>query len=326
MTKIKIIFFITSVFLINGCSGGGENGGDDTPPSGGSEYLNVQSIDVPGGNTTATLSIQASANCEWIVSWSDDWIRNVSPSEGRGTQNVTITLTTNPSSQSSRKSTLIVSNKKNSITRNVTLTQAPSSESLSLSVNYLNFTNSVETQEVSISSNTHWTITGKSDWMSLNKLEGDNTETITITVFENTSESERNATLTFTGREGSSQALAIKQEGKPSAAEGVSAPKVSNIGKHEAEVSFSYKFNSDVTYYGICYSTIGDPSKEKDPYITNQASSNQDFVGFKLEKLSSVTTYFVRAFVETKVGIQYSNSTSFITESSYPGEDDNRTP
>lgn len=322
---MKIVFFITSVFLIIACSGGGESGGNDTP-SGGSEYLNVQNLDVPGGNTTATLSIQASVNCEWKISWSDDWIRSVSPSEGRGVQNVTVTLTTNPSSQLSRNSTLTVSNKNGTIVRNVILTQSPNAESLTLSVSSLNFTNSVETQEVSVNSNTHWTITGKSDWMSLNKLEGDNVETITITVLENTSESERNATLTFTGREGASQQLAIKQAGIPPAAEAVSAPQISNIRKHEADVSFSYNYETIVSSYGVCYSTSGDPSKEKDLFITNGGTSKQGTANFKLENLSSATTYYVRAYIETNGGTQYSNSTSFTTESSYPSGNDNPTP
>lgn len=322
MKKSLLYLLIVTTFI--SCSGGGGNG-EDTP-SGGTEYLNVQNLDIPGGNTTATLSIQASANCEWIIKWSDDWIRSVSPSEGRSSQNVTITLTTNPSSLSSRTTTLTVSNKKGTIIRNVTLTQSPNGESLTLSVNALNFTNSAETQEVSVNSNTHWTISGKTDWMSLSKLEGDNNETITITVYENTSENERNATLTFIGREGASQQLSIKQAGVPPTSEVISAPQISNIGKHEADVSFSYNYETIVSSYGVCYSSSGDPSKEKDLFITNGGTSKQGTASFKLEKLSSATTYYVRAFIETNGGTQYSNSTSFTTESSYPGGNDNPTP
>ena len=82
----RLFSLFTCTLLLLACGGGDDAGGGGTP-TGGSEYLNVSNVDIPGGNTTATLNIQASQNCEWVISWNDSWIRSVSPTKGRGTRN-----------------------------------------------------------------------------------------------------------------------------------------------------------------------------------------------------------------------------------------------
>lgn len=211
----RLFSLIACTFLLLACGGGDDAGGGGTP-TGGSEYLNVSNVDIPGGNTTATLNIQASQNCEWVISWTDSWIRSVSPTKGRGSQNVTITVTTNPSSSAERTAILTVKNTSGSIIRNVTVTQSPNAETLELSTSSISFTNAASSQDVTVTSNTHWTITGVASWLSLSKTSGDDNGVVKITVEENTEEAERSAVLTFTGASGAVKQIAISQAGRSS--------------------------------------------------------------------------------------------------------------
>lgn len=317
----RIIPYLLGIILLLSCGGGDDSGGGS--PSGGSEYLNVQSIDVPGDATTATLSIQASNNCDWVITYNDSWIRSITPTKGRGSQDVTIQLYKNTQT-AERTAIITIKNTSGSITRNPTITQLGNVETLSLSENSLNFTSSAESKQIAVSSNTHWEITGKTNWMTLSQESGEGDGTVTINVQENTS-SERSAILIFKSSGGKTQELTIKQAGA-STTMGVTSPQVSNIGKHEAVVSFSYNFDTTVTTYGVCYSTSGDPTIEKNPYVSKEGTEKQGSATFKLESLSSATTYYVRAYIVTNGGTQYSNSTSFTTETSYPGDEDNPTP
>ena len=208
----KLSSFILILMLLIACGGGDDAGGGGGSSTGGSEYLNVSNVDIPGGNTTATLNIQASNNCEWVVSWSEPWIRSISPTKGRGNQNATITVTVNPSSSAERTGIITVRNTSGTISRNVTITQSPNVEALELSVLSLNFSNEAGYQDVTVTSNTHWVITGATNWMSLNKTEGDNNGSVIITVNANPDKTERQAVLTFTGSGGITKQLTVKQQ------------------------------------------------------------------------------------------------------------------
>lgn len=200
--------------LLIACGGGDDGGG--TTPSGGSEYLNVQNVDIPGGNTTATLYINASQNCEWTVTWSEAWIRSINPTKGRGSQNATINVTQNPSSTATRTAVITVKNTNGTIERNITVTQSPNAEALELSMTNIEFGSAADSREVTVTSNTHWAITGQASWLTLNKTEGDNNGSVRISVETNTAKTSRETVLTFTGMGGITKQLTVKQQGDTS--------------------------------------------------------------------------------------------------------------
>ena len=209
----KTLLYLVSVLMLFAC--GGDDGGGSAP-TGSNEYLNASNVDIPGGNTTATLYINASQNCDWIITWSESWIRSINPTKGRGNQNATITVSPNPSSTATRTAIIKVSNTSGTIVRDVTVSQSPNAESLELSMTTMNFTNVAGSQDVTITSNTHWTITGSASWLTLNKTEGDNNGSVRITVEANTAKSEREVVLTFTGSGGISKQLTVRQQGDTS--------------------------------------------------------------------------------------------------------------
>ncbi len=405
------ILYLLSVLLLSAC-GGGDDGGGGSTPSGGSEYLNVSGIDIPGGNTTATLSIKASNNCEWVVKWSDSWIRNISPSHGRGDQNVTITVTPNPSSSAERTAVVTVTNTSGTITRNVTITQMASSEALELSTKEMNFTYQSGSQDFTVTSNTHWTITGMTGWLHLSKSEGDNTSTVTVSVDENNTETKREAVLNVTGDNGQPVKLTVTQTGRPtefsvsptaivaeapastvqfnisgnarwtiqsnaswatlSTVEGegsksvivtladntqeesrvaeitissstkrevvhitqaaatrpaISGLQVSGKERNEATIAFQFTSIFPVTEYGVCYSTSNEAPTTADTHTTQTGSGNEGSYSATLSGLSEGTTYHLRAYAKSVVGISYSDKTTFkTTQGEMPNPGDNPYP
>lgn len=405
----KTLLYLVSVLMLLACGGGDDAGGNT--PSGSNEYLNVSNVDIPGGNTTATLYITASQNCDWIITWSESWIRSINPTKGRGNQNATITVSPNPSSTATRTAIVKVSNTSGTIVRDVTISQSPNAESLELSMSTMNFTNAAGSQDVTITSNTHWTINGSASWLTLNKTEGDNNGSVRITVEANTAKSEREVVLTITGSGGISKQLTVKQQGDTStdfrvsttelsanavagtvqfniigdaqwtlssnknwattnttygegnaniivsladntseeAREAVitvssntksetvtikqsagSKPTITGLNvnydnKNSAVVSFSYSSMFPVTEYGICYNTTGQPTIN-DTHQSESGNKTQGSPSISLTGLAYSTTYYVRAYAKSAIGIQYSEPVSFTTANDWPGGDDNVTP
>ena len=324
MMKKNILFLLVLLSLF-AC--GGDDGGGGTA-SGGSEYLNVSNVDITGDKTSATLSIQASPNCEWNISCNDSWVSNIAPSSGRGSRDVTITLSgVNPSSSSSRFATITVRNSSGSITRSVTLTQAANGEYIEIVGDATqSFSNKADNREIAIRSNTHWTvsITGNTEWISVTPTEGDNDGSIKLSISNNSTAETRQAVIIVKGSGNAIKQLNIVQSA--AAAPTVTVPQVSDIKKDGAMISFHFDSELPVTTCGVCYATTDNPDIDHHPYVSQTSSMMQGNPQIQLTGLTPNTTYFIRAFAVNAVGIQYSNSNSFTTSSTWPGENDVVTP
>ena len=319
----KTLLYLVSSLLIIACGGGDDAGGGGTP-SGGSEYLNVQNVDIPGGNTTATLYISASQNCDWTVTWSESWIRSIMPSKGRGTQNATITVTANPSSTESRTAVVKVVNANGTIERNITVTQSPN-ETLTdfrLSTTELSANAPAGTVQFNIIGNAQWTIASNKDWATPSTMSGSGNGSISVSLADNTSEEAREAVITIASND-KTETVTIKQGAatKPT----VTALNANYDGRTSAVVSFSYSSMFPVTEYGVCYNTTGQPTIN-DAHQSETGNATQGTPTLSLTGLSYSTTYYVRAYAKSAVGITYSESVSFTTANNWPGGDDNVTP
>lgn len=321
MKRLHILLGFT-LLLVSSCIKSGD--GEDIPTAG-SEYIEVSDkVVIQGDETSTTISISASDNCSWTVSCSDAMVSNISPSSGRGDGSAVVTTTTNPSSSSPRSATINVRNSDGTITRTISLTQLANKETLELSLSSIEFSSKSETREVTVTSNTHWTITGGANWITLSKTEGDNNGAFSITVDENTSYDKREAVLTVNGSGGTSKTISIKQAEVVFTT--ISAPQVSDVSKTSAVVAFSYNSNVSATSYGVCYSTADNPTIENATNKSVTGTSNQGSPSIEISDLSVGTTYYVRAYVVNTYGVTYSNSVTFTTASSWPGEDDNNLP
>lgn len=318
--KQSIIFLITILSLM-AC--GGDDGGGGSTPSGGSEYLDgeIKMSD----QTTAILTVNASQNCQWVITWSDSGIQSVTPTTGRGSREVTIKLEENPSFKSERTMVIRLANVSETILRPMTITQPKSTEYIKLTPSSLpDFSNAGGYQDVSITSNTNWNVTASKDWVKCSVDKDGNNGRVRITVDLNTEKEGREAVVEFKGEE-AVEKLTIKQEGNTATT--FSVLQITDVTKNSAVVKFSYDSGSDVISYGVCYAKIDNPDISNAlGNVSETGSSRQWTASLTLSGLEQSTTYFVRAYVITAMGTQYSDSQSFTTASGTPGSDDNVTP
>ena len=101
---------------------------------------------------------------------------------------------------------------------------------------------------------------------------------------------------------------------------------ISNVTKTGAAVTFSYSSLFAVTEYGVCYSSTKEMPTTDDEHLQNSGNEMQGSATFQLNNLESGKTYYLRAYARSAVGIQYSNSLSFSTQSSQPATGDNVIP
>lgn len=324
MNRIYLVIFSSILLFASSCV---KSEVDENMPKAGSDYLEVnENIFIKGEQTSTTLSIDASDNCNWTVSCSDALVSNISPSSGKGNGSVTITTTANPSALSSRSATISVKNSNGAIVREISFTQSASDEYIELSETEMEISSKGETRNVTISSNTLWTVTGGADWINIDegKKEGENDGDIRMTIAENTSEADREAVVTVTGKNGTTKTISIKQIRATFTT--ISVPQISDVTQTSAIVSFTFDSNKDVTSYGVCYSTSNNPTIEDATNISEKGSSKQGSPSISLTGLTVGTTYYVRAYVINGEEVKYSNSVSFATANDWPGEDDNNLP
>ena len=239
----------------------------------------------------------------------------------------------NPSSTQARTAVITVKSTSGKITRNITLTQSASSSYLNLSTDntdgILDFSETAGSLDVSVFSNTNWTIEGVDDqWVSLSKTSGNGESKVRITVTANLNVKERKNVLTFKGDGVSPKQLTVRQA-QATYHVTVSSPQVSNITSNTASITFSYDSNVAITSYGVCYSTTDNPNIESAQYVLKTGSTNQGSPTIQLTGLSPETLYYVRAFalMQNQTEVNYSEkSVSFSTTANEPGVNDNKTP
>lgn len=172
-----------------------------------SDYLDVSDVVIGGSEVQATLHINA--DHAWAITEDVEWL-TVSPVQGSGSADVTLTVGVNPSSENERSCNMVVSTP-DGINRAVSLKQGRSDESLSVSINSLSFGEYGGTNNISVTSNTTWTITGGAEWLSFSPATGSGNSNIVLAVNPNTTELRREAVLTVTGSGNSVQTIAVSQ-------------------------------------------------------------------------------------------------------------------
>ena len=201
-------FAAVLLVLLAACSGGGDSSSD---VSGSKDYINAQDVVIPGNNTQATLHINA--NCNWTIKEDIEWL-SANPQQGSGSQNVTLVTTgINPSSTVERTGTIIITNN-GSAEHRVTVTQQKASEVLEANVSTLTFAESKSYQDITITSNNEWRITGQTEWLYLNRYEGSGSATVRVNVEANSTSGEREAVLRITANSGLYATVKVKQTGK----------------------------------------------------------------------------------------------------------------
>lgn len=175
-----------------------------------SDFLRANNVALGGNEERTTLHIEA--DCNWTVAEEVDWLA-VSPVQGTGSQDVTLTTGVNPSAIDERSCQLTVTSD-DGVRRVVTLRQGKATEALTVSTATINFGEEGGTNSFTITSNTTWTISGQAEWLSYSPGEGTGNGSVNIAVQTNNTEYSREAVLTITGAGGQKQAVTISQAEK----------------------------------------------------------------------------------------------------------------
>lgn len=180
------------------------------------------------------------------------------------------------------------------------------------------------TKTISITSNTTWTASKSDDWCDMSSTSGSGDQDIELIFDDNTDLESRQITITVVSSVTTSTVTITQQAGSlPS----ISDPTVSDIERYSAIVSGTYESQFDATEYGVVYSTTSkQPTADDDSCVSYTDGGTSGTIYAELSNLNSATTYYVRLFVVSAVGTEYSSASSFTTSGATPSEDDNPTP
>jgi hypothetical protein len=200
---------------------------------------NTLSIAAPA-NSTKTFDI--TSNTSWTIESSETWLTSSSPS---GADNATITLTAeaNPN-PTIRTATVTISAA--GVTNQVIVVTQDAAGTI-LVINPSNLTIGAianSTKGFNITSNIVWTLVSSETWLTANKTNGSNNDTITLTALENPSTKIRTATLTISGSGVGNQTITVTQEGA-AAVLTVSVNDISIAAPANSTTTFDIKSNTD---------------------------------------------------------------------------------
>ena len=144
-----------------------------------------------GGEQTITVT----ATAAWSISKSagSDWLAVKPESGNAGTAQVTLTAAENSSTEL-RTAALTV--KSGELTKSIDVSQSAANPDISIDASSLEFTSGSGSKMFRISSNTMWAISSDKNWCSVSPTSGSGDGSVTVSVEENTSTSERTATIT----------------------------------------------------------------------------------------------------------------------------------
>jgi hypothetical protein len=157
-------------------------------------YVEVDKNSLDFAASGETQSIAISSNTSWSITDCPTWL-TLSQTNGDGNATVTITASDNPNT-SSRSATINVTQEGLSIKNAITVVQK--GKSFDLSTSSLSFSDNASTQSLNIETDGAWTATTNDSWITLSPTSGSGNSTLSVSVTENTSDNERNGSISVT--------------------------------------------------------------------------------------------------------------------------------
>ncbi len=154
--------------------------------------ISIDASSLEFASVSASKSFKITANTSWTVASDQTWC-SVSSASGSGNGSVTVNVEENTST-AERTATITV--KSDAGDKTISVTQSGVAAVLTLDVSSLEFTSGSGSKMFRISSNTMWAISSDKNWCSVSPTSGNNDGSVTVSVEENISTSERTATIT----------------------------------------------------------------------------------------------------------------------------------
>ena len=174
-----------------------------------SDYIKSDAELLLDGNA-GTTSYHVVTNGSWSFSNVPSWL-TVSPMSGTGEANVTITMTANPSAITQRTGQLTLQTGNES--RVISVVQQPARESIEADANMPVFPAAGGKGQVSIRSNTNWTVSVTGNFFTVTPEKGSENAALTVECQPNDSEQERTGYIDVVGSNGTSTRITVSQEG-----------------------------------------------------------------------------------------------------------------
>ena len=139
-------------------------------------------------------------NTNWSLSSNgDDWM-NFSRRNGSGpytdTTYVTVTVSANPKT-TLREATIMI--KCEGKEGSISVSQSGAPAKLLLSESSMTFSTEYQSRSITVESNVEWTVSSDKDWCTVSPTKGENNGQFSVIVAQNTTTSERTATITVSG-------------------------------------------------------------------------------------------------------------------------------
>ena len=176
--------------------------------------LNVSPATFTLISEAASIEVEIDANVKYSVSSDASWL--ISPVSGlTEASSLTFDVTANEGT-SNREAVLTFTSEDGSITRTVTVIQSgKEATSLTVSPSTFALSNEATSINVTIESNTKYSVSGSTTWLTSPVSGLTEAKSLTFTVAANETTSERKATLTFTSEDGSvTQTVTVTQAGE----------------------------------------------------------------------------------------------------------------
>ncbi len=194
----KSIFYLLLLVVCFACGGGDDAGGGGDPQIN-KDYLSVPtSLELSGEGQAMDININA--NCSWTITKDVDWLI-INPMSGSNNQSVNISASRNSTGED--RIAILTVQGGTLPARKVTVTQrkiaeTPDQKYMSVNTNALEFEKDGGSLNITISSNTSWSITCP-DWCTLSTKSGNGDTTITVTAAKNESKEQRVGQIVVSG-------------------------------------------------------------------------------------------------------------------------------
>ena len=224
-----------------------------------------------------SFSVKVTHNIGYKINSQPEWVKQTDKVPSGNTDTYTFTAEANTSTEA-REGVIVFCNDNNECVP-VTVKQAGANATLSVSPAELTFTAKAEAKSLDITSNIAWTATSSASWAKINAASGNGNAQVTVTAEENTTITQRSATVTIKTADGKATATVKVTQ---SAANVIFSVDRNEFNVAAAGESFSVKVTHNIGYK---INSMPDWMKQ-----TNKTTSgNTDTFTFKAEANTSTT-------------------------------------
>ena len=239
--------------------------------------FSIDRLDVSVNAAGEDFTVNVTHNIGYKIDSQPEWVKLTNKATSGNTDTFTFKAEAN-TSIAAREGVIVFCNDNNECVP-VTIKQSGASASLSVSPTNMDFTAKTESKTFTVTSNSDWTATSDASWVKLNASSGNGNAQVTVTTEENTTITQRSATVTIKTADGKATATVKVTQ---SAANVIFSVDRNEFNVAAAGESFSVKVTHNIGYK---INSMPDWVKQ-----TNKTTSgNTDTFTFKAEANTSTT-------------------------------------